>query len=441
MVLLPKALYLLEHVSTCVPRAFFDRLHAMMATFVWGRARRKLALRTLQRAKQQGGAALPDFFIYFLAGQLRYLTSWVSTGAETNAEYHLQTYLQINTMWPVQEGIHLFRGSALPLHRLAHQVWRALKPIDYKDLLDVLPLWDNALLPSLEYLEGVDVWKKSGVFTLKDLYKEGTLMSFTELQEKHGIARTHFFRYLQMRHALRAQFQKLKGSISTYPLIGILNTQGPRGMISSLYTHLLSNIMTLKPLACETKWKHFIPEMSDEEWQEALEVVTKVSPSVNNKLIQLYIVHRSYLTPLRLHKMGRLSHDRCHSCGRPAANFEHLMWDCSYLQGFWSSVIATLSTMVQPQIPMCPKICILGVLDEECWTHHDRIFLSETLFLARKSVDNSPTISQWISWVNQTVGMEKVVYKHRGCPQKFQKVWGKWCESTTTLMNVVPDST
>lgn len=138
----------------------------------------------------------------------------------------------------------------------------------------------------------------------------------------------------------------------------------------------------------------------DEEWSEALEAPTMVSPSINNRLSQLYILHRSYLTPTRLFRMGRLPHSTFHRCSVDNADLWHLIWECRPNKVFWTNVLAVLSKMVPVEIPLCPKLCILGIIDDESWSHHDRIFLRETLFLARQAIalrwmgDSSPSLEQ-----------------------------------------------
>lgn len=298
------------------------------------------------------------------------------------------------------------------------------------------------MFPHLVNLEGVETWKGRGVLTLADLYDGGVLRSLQQLQEKFEIPHSLFYRYLQLRHALGTQFRGASRSISKYPLIGVLRSQGPRGMVSILYTYLLGEHMALHPLEVEAKWKTNIPTLDAEDWEEAMLVPTKVSPSVNNRLTQLFILHRSYLSPVRLLRMGRSTSSRCHRCQEEGADFWHLMWGCMHLQVFWGKIVEILSAIVPVSIGVCPKICILGVLEEERWTHHQRVFLGEALFLARKAIalrwmaERTPTVGQWKTLMNHAMAMEKVVYIHRKCPQKFQKVWGEWCSSPHSLQSV-----
>lgn len=63
-----------------------------------------------------------------------------------------------------------------------------------------------------------------------------------------------------------------------------------------------------------------------------------------------------------------------------------------------------------------PK-CLFGVLDEESWQHHTRIFLRESLFFARKVIalrwmaHRPPSLTMWKILVNSVVPFNYLVYK------------------------------
>ena len=39
-----------------------------------------------------------------------------------------------------------------------------------------------------------------------------------------------------------------------------------------------------------------------------------------------------------------------------------------------------------------------------------------------------PTLRNWEAGMNKSMAMERVIYKGRGCPRKFDKIWGSWAE-------------
>lgn len=187
------------------------------------------------------------------------------------------------------------------------------------------------------------------------------------------------------------------------------------------------------------RWRELIPNLDDDTFQELLASPLFVSPAANNKLIQLYIVHQCYPTPVRLHKMGRVPSPACFRCDAVRSDFWHMIWACPVIQGFWVEVMDLLSAILGYTVPLTPDICLFGILDEEVWQHYTRTFLRESLFLARKAIalrwmgDRPPSLSQWRTLVNSVIPYNSTVYKSRGCPSKFGKVWGLWCDSPLTL--------
>lgn len=246
-----------------------------------------------------------------------------------------------------------------------------------------------------------------------------------------------------MRHALAAQWGPDRAPISSYPLIGIIRSQGPGGLISSIYAYLIAKKVEQHPLPVVDKWRSVITDLSPETISEILESHTLVSPAINNKLTQLFIIHQCYLTPTRMQKMGRRGDSCCPRCGQTSANFWHMIWECSILQNFWREVVALLSDILETEVPFTPVVCLFGILDEELWSHHDRIMLRETLFFARKTIAlrwmdrRPPRLNIWKNLVNKAVMYEKLVFTHRRCPSKFAKVWDSWRLSPLTITPVV----
>lgn len=86
--------------------------------------------------------------------------------------------------------------------------------------------------------------------------------------------------------------------------------------------------------------------ITDKEWNTVLEYTRKVSRNPKFKFIQLMILHRVYLTPHRLHAMFPDIADVCPRCLATNANLIHMIWDCPKLIPYWSTIQATLNTVV-----------------------------------------------------------------------------------------------
>lgn len=283
MVVLPKCLYALQHSPVLVPRRFFRSMESLMSGFIWGRARAKLRFTSLQRPKDVAGVALPDLFLYYLAGQVRSIRSWFLDVSLPNSEAHLAHVLGVDNLLTLVEAPHLYARQMLPIHRLACQVWKQAKQVSgFTDMTAELPLWSNPGIPEFQTLSDAQWWRSQGVLTLWDISEDNVFLSFEQVQTKYDIPRQLFYRYLQLRHAFTTQFPLPRPCISHYPLIGVLRSQGPRGLISALYTHLIRSKISLSPALI--RWRELIPDLTDDQFQELLASALFVSPAANNKL-------------------------------------------------------------------------------------------------------------------------------------------------------------
>lgn len=131
------------------------------------------------------------------------------------------------------------------------------------------------------------------------------------------------------------------------------------------------------------------------KWSEALDTCKAVSPKLSDILTQIYILHRSYLTPLRFSQFKR-----DHPQLLPDV-FHHLIWSCSVIQGFWKQIVDFLHDTMGPPLTLHPKPCLLGIFPDSELDTFMIIFLQETLFLARKVVARKwmtlapPTLAEW----------------------------------------------
>lgn len=192
-------------------------------------------------------------------------------------------------------------------------------------------------------------------------------------------------------------------------------------------------------MAAQAKWQILIPDLSEEDWEEACSLHLTASLAVNNKLIQFYMLHQSYLSLVRLHAMHRITTPGCTRCTHHRADFNHIMWLCPVIAGYWKRILAILSQIVSLPVPCTPQICLLGILDEEQWPKFTRILLRETLLLAHKAIAIKlnwaipPSTRHWLQLVNQILPFEKTIFEHKDCPTKYNKVWDPWCLSTLSI--------
>lgn len=126
-------------------------------------------------------------------------------------------------------------------------------------------------------------------------------------------------------------------------------------------------------------------------------------------------------------------------CIQASGTFYHLILDCPKVQDFWAQIVQFLHDTMGSPITLNPKSCLLGIYPEPDINKFIKIFLDETLFSARKTIPGQwmrptpPEFKMWLMEVNNGLKYKKLIYSHRGCPSKYDKIWDKWLQAPETL--------
>lgn len=161
--------------------------------------------------------------------------------------------------------------------------------------------------------------------------------------------------------------------------------------------------------------------------------------SARDRLIQFKFLHRIYLTPARLSQIFPSSDGRCWRCILSPADAKHIFWDCPKISNFWREVTDCLTEVFHTQIPLTPRVCLIGLVEEVVPSLAHRTLLNIGLFYGKKAIllkwkkSAAPTLSFWKALVNLVIPLYKATYRIRGCPKKFTKVWQPWLDTNTTV--------
>lgn len=97
------------------------------------------------------------------------------------------------------------------------------------------------------------------------------------------------------------------------------------------------------------------------------------------------LLHRIYLTPLKLSKIYPWASSQCWKCGSNDANFRHMLWSWPKLQSFWDVVIKFITSLTTIIIPQTVSVCLLGLVVPLAHRRATTTLLGLLLFYARKS--------------------------------------------------------
>lgn len=81
---------------------------------------------------------------------------------------------------------------------------------------------------------------------------------------------------------------------------------------------------------------------------------------------------------------------------------------------------------------MDPKCVLLGIHTDVDIPRYQLLLSNLGLVVAKRDIarywgrPELPTLKEWQTGMDMYMGAEKTVYKARGCPRKFRKVWQPW---------------
>jgi len=196
-------------------------------------------------------------------------------------------------------------------------------------------------------------WVKKGITHYNTLVHMGVLRSFESVQKKHGLEKSDFYRFLQLRHYMNQTLSDAF-SLETSDFMMVFITAGDSptcsGIISRLYNGLQQH-MTEDTYYVKDKWQtegNFT--MTIEEWEKTCEVLWESTCSNMWREFNWKNQIRYFITPLQ--KRYRDTGVECwRSCKQNTANHFHVFWGCSVLVEYWKEIHKHLEEVFGILIP------------------------------------------------------------------------------------------
>lgn len=437
MVYLPKFLYVLQHAPMWLSPQLFHRIDAILFPYVWANKPPRVSRLTLMAPQELGGLALPNLRVYYYAAQLAFIHNWFCPDPEnslTALHATLAGSLEAIRNAPYRKARDT--PELPPVLAVPQKVWAmAAKLFTTAPQQQSLqsPLWRNSNYPHLYSLQDFQYWPKRGLRHLANLLVNGEFPTMAQLKVTLNQAEIQFYRYLQLRHACVAQFGSVIIQTQMLPFETRLWEPEPKKVVSQLYKILVTKLSN--PLEkARAKWSVDIPSLDGDAWEEVKANLYSSLISTRDKLVQFRIIHRTYLTPLRLRTMGRNRNANCPKCQNPDTGLFHMLWSCPVIYTYWTNLINYVTTQVLLPGVLTPEVCLMGLVDDLAPHIRTRTLLRSLLFYGRKLIalkwmsPTPPTVKAWIKLVNDKLPIIKLTYMARHCPQKFEAVWDPWLE-------------
>lgn len=129
------------------------------------------------------------------------------------------------------------------------------------------PLWGKPCLQHLRSVPDPQVWARFQITKIKHIISAGQLLSLTELKRQFHLPPWMYFRYIRLRHAIKAQFPA--GIVlAVHSVESLLTAEGIDRTLSSIYVRLTCREV-MNTVKLFEAWQKDIPALTEEDWSRA----------------------------------------------------------------------------------------------------------------------------------------------------------------------------
>lgn len=185
MNVLPKFLYLFQNLPIFLTKYFFNSIDKLVSVFIWNNKNPWIRKSVLQKPRTLGGMALPNFMFYYWAANIRGLTYWMryNDSSDTPKWLNLEKIscksVSLSSLicseLPMPEPASHY--SSNPIVSQSLKIWNQFrKSFALRSLSLCAPLSKNLMFTPSILDKPFNIWVKSGICTLQDLYMENTYL-------------------------------------------------------------------------------------------------------------------------------------------------------------------------------------------------------------------------------------------------------------------------
>lgn len=437
MNVLPKFLYFFQCLPVFIPTSFFTLIERTFLSFIWDGKVPRIGKKHLQKSKDLGGLALPNFQSYYWAANFRGLLHWIPPDQGQVIPFWAQ--LEWESCKPATLSSLLCCSLPFPLKKCGDnpvvkqslRIWNQFRlAFNLKHLSLSGPISKNILFPPSLNDGAFQIWHTSGLTSLSQLYIDGTFASFTQLKEKFKLPASQFFRYLQMRDFVRKRTLGFPNMPTGTPVEDILHFNTVSKGVTSFIYGIINNLSN-PPAPFKTLWERDLGEEFDEDtWSSILNRIHSSSFSARHCLIQFKVVHRIHWSRAKIGKIFPNTDPTCPRCKLEPATLFHQFWSCPKLSDFWGSIFKCFSEIFDFDFEPCPLTAIFGILPVGCplsRAQSDTVayatLLARRVILLNWKLTFLPSYNHWVRDLLGCLRLEKLKFSSRGKPECFYRAW------------------
>ena len=183
-------------------------MNKAISTFIWAGKSPRVKFFTLQRAKGDGGLALPNLLSYYWAANVQKIHTWhnypMTDWCRMEALSCGSTSLSTLIFAPLNSYPADFTSNRIVQSTV--KIWKQFRRhFKIRAMSHLMPISSHLFLPS-SLDRAFLVWMEKGLVSLDQLYSRGVFTSFEALKRKFDLPQSHLFRFFQIRDFVRDNF-------------------------------------------------------------------------------------------------------------------------------------------------------------------------------------------------------------------------------------------
>uniref|UniRef100_A0A3P9JW43 Reverse transcriptase domain-containing protein n=1 Tax=Oryzias latipes TaxID=8090 RepID=A0A3P9JW43_ORYLA len=443
MAVLPRFLYLFQHLPIFLGKSFFDKLDRTVSSFLWSGRPARIRKSVLQAPKDEGGLALPVLRFYYWAANIQKLLFWMNDDNEAisswtqlegkSSEFCLRSILCAQLPLP---SVH-----TCPVVSTSLKIWSQFrKHFGLINSTVLTSVYKNCRFDPSKTDLSFKLWHRNGIKSISDLYTNNVFSSFEQLSKKYALPNQHLFRFFQIRDYVKKLFPHFPNR-PPETLLDVLLSKDPfvNGCISSVYKSIWT--ASSKPSnTVKTAWEDGLNlNITEQQWRSALSLVHLSSICARHRLIQCKIVYRVHYTNARLAKIYPSISDACSRCHLSPANHAHMFWSCPVIAALWTDVFDTLTRAYRYTVTPNPMSAIFGLPPTSDTPSALKRAVAFTTLLARRLVllnwklPRPPSHVRWVREVLYNLKLERLRYSLHGSLRVFHETWSPFLQYVDSL--------
>lgn len=158
-----------------------------------------------------------------------------------------------------------------------------------------------------------------------------------------------------------------------------------KGLITKVYTRLLSEMLSNITVPCRQRWETEIDVTLGDIWDQILQNVHLASISPTHRVAQLLILYRAYLASELLHRVGRRENSEYVRCAQSHVSFMCFFWRCLLeLFQYWQKILDMLNSVYDTMLTPNLVLCLLSYVNSNSLDCDQRVAIMRSLFIACK---------------------------------------------------------